>query len=164
MGFMASGKSSIGRIVADLIDYNFIDLDLYIEGQEGSSITDIFANKGEHYFRDAEHAYLKEIVNHHQNLILPLGGGAPCFDRNWELLSKTTSVYLYKTNTQLFERLISRKEKRPLIAVLSDEELQQLIEDKMAIRAKFYERAQHTIHVHTSKKESARQIVALLNS
>lgn len=164
MGFMASGKSSIGRLVADLMDYNFIDLDLFIEGQEGQSITDIFADKGEDYFRDLEHSYLKEVVNLHQNLILPLGGGTPCFDRNWELLSQTTSLYFYKTNDQLFERLISRKEKRPLIALLSDAELKQLIEDKMAVRSSFYERARHTIHVNNSKKNTARQIVDLFTS
>ena len=163
MGFMASGKSSIGRIVADMMNYNFIDLDLYIEGQEGHSISQIFSDKGEEYFRDLENKYLKEIVDHHENIILPLGGGAPCFERNWTLLSKTTSVYLYKSNDELFERLISRKEKRPLVAALSDIELKDLIDTKMGQRSSFYERADHKVHAVNSKKITAKEIVAILN-
>lgn len=164
MGFMASGKSSIGRIVANLIDYNFIDLDLYIEGQEGHSVSKIFSDHGEEHFRNLEHNYLKEIIDQHKNVVLPLGGGTPCFDRNWELLSKTTSVYLYKTNEQLFDRLISRKEKRPLVASLSEEELKQLIEDKMNVRSSFYERADYKIPVFDSKRRTAKQLVEKINA
>lgn len=163
IGFMASGKSSVGRIVADMSDYNFIDLDLYIEGQEGKAIRTIFEQKGEEYFRNLEHHYLKELVDTHKRLILPLGGGTPCFERNWKLISQTTSIYLEKSNDALFQRLVTRKAKRPLIAQLSDESLKQLIEGKIEVRAPFYKRATHIINAEQSKKATARQIVAITN-
>lgn len=164
MGFMASGKSSVGRIVADMADYNYIDLDLYIEGQEGNTIRRIFEAHGEAYFRDLEHLYLKELVDTHKNLVLPLGGGAPCFYRNWVLIQKTTSVYLQKSKEALFHRLVTRKEKRPLIAQLSDDALKELIDTKLTSRAPFYEKANHVIHAEQSKKMTAKEIVMIINS
>lgn len=162
MGFMASGKSSIGRIVADKLQYNYIDLDLYIEDQEQKSISQIFSDHGEEEFRDLEHKHLSYLVNHYHNVVLPLGGGAPCFERNWDILAATRSVYLYKTNEQLFERLITRKAKRPLIANMNDEELRDLIDRKMGERSAYYERANLKVPVLHSKRQTAKQIVELI--
>lgn len=163
MGFMASGKSSVGRLVADMADYNYIDLDLYIEGQEGNTIRQIFEVHGESYFRELEHQYLKELVETHKNLVLPLGGGAPCSAQNWELIEQTTSIYLQKSNEALFQRLVTRKEKRPLIAQLSDDSLKQLIDTKLTVRAPYYEKANHILNTEQSKKATAREIVAIIN-
>lgn len=163
MGFMASGKSSVGRLLADICSYNYIDLDLYIEGQEGETTSYIFGQYGEEHFRDLEHKYLAELVNTHKNLILPLGGGTPCFERNWKSINQTTSIYLRKSNEALFQRLLTRKAKRPLIADLSDEELKQLIDAKLTHRAPYYERSTHIIRAEQSKKQTARQIAEVLN-
>lgn len=159
MGFMASGKSTIGRRLANKLELNFIDLDVYIEGQEGHAIKDIFAQKGEQYFREIETKYLDQIVSTQGNLVLALGGGTPCQERNWEAIEQTNAVYLYKTNEQLFDRLKSRKHKRPLIAGMTDDELEIFIEDKMNVRARFYERAEYRIEVLGSKKDTVERIV-----
>ena len=161
MGFMASGKSSIGRILADKLKLNFIDLDLFIEGKEGRSISEIFDKEGESYFRKIESSHLDWIVDNHQHLVLALGGGTPCHENNWEAINKTSSIYLYKSNDQLFERLHSRKHKRPLIANLSDDELKAFIEERMTLRTPFYEKAMSKIEVLPSKKQTTAQIVSL---
>ncbi len=162
MGFMASGKSSIGRILSDKLKLNFIDLDVFIEGKEGLTIKEIFEREGEAYFRKLESTYLDWIVDNHQNLVLALGGGTPCQENNWTTINKTNSIYLYKTNDQLFERLHSRKHKRPLIANLSDPELKEFIAERMSSRSAFYERANAKVEVIQSKKKTAAQIVNLL--
>ena len=64
LGYMTSGKSTIGRELSQKLQYKFIDLDDYIEENEGKSIGEIFKSKGEIYFRKIEHQYLKEILNH----------------------------------------------------------------------------------------------------
>ena len=163
MGFMASGKSSIGRILAGKLKLNFIDLDVFIEGQEGRSIKEIFEKEGESYFRKIESTHLDWIVSNHQNLVLALGGGTPCQENNWMTINKTNSIYLHKTNDQLFERLHSRKLKRPLIANLSDIELKEFIEQRMIVRSPFYKKAKTVVDVTESKKKTADQIVTLLN-
>jgi shikimate kinase len=162
MGFMASGKSTIGRMLADKLDLNFIDLDVFIEGNEGQTISSIFETKGEAYFRELEAKSLNLIVSMHTNLVLALGGGSPCHERNWESINQTKAVYLYKTNEQLFERLKTRKHKRPLIAGMTDETLDNFIVKRMEERAPFYERADYTVQVLDSKKETVKVIAYLV--
>ncbi len=161
---MASGKSTIGRRLADKLDLNFIDLDVFIEGQEGQAIRDIFTQHGEEHFRHLETTYLKQIVSSHSNLVLALGGGTPCQESNWAAINETNAVYLYKTNAQLFERLKSRKHKRPLIANMTDDDLESFIGLKMKERAPFYERAKLKVQVSGSKKEAVNVIVEKLSS
>ncbi len=158
IGFMGSGKSSIGRELADILHWNCIDLDYYIEDMERRSITDIFAEGGEAAFRAVETKYLKELIDRHHHLVLPLGGGAACQEQNWELLQQSTSVYLYRSNEELFQRLNARKEKRPLIASLDDEELRTFITAKMEVRHPYYSRAQYRVHVQPSKTKTAKEI------
>ena len=86
VGYMASGKSSVGKVLADNFGYSFIDLDEYIEYKEAASITEIFTQKGEIYFRIKEIEYLKEILSLEKNIILSVGGGAPCYGENMKLI------------------------------------------------------------------------------
>jgi len=162
LGFMASGKSTIGRMLADKLDMNFIDLDVFIEGHEGRAIGEIFTHKGERHFRKLETKYLNLVVSTHKNVVLSLGGGTPCQERNWKAINETNAVYLYKTNEQLFDRLKSRKHKRPLIAGMSDDELQRFIKHKMKERGPFYERADYRADVLESRKETMERIIHTL--
>ena len=79
IGYMASGKSTIGRILADKLNYSFIDLDDYIEEKEQTSVSEIFKSKGEIYFRKLETTSLQALLNNKDNLVLSLGGGTPCY-------------------------------------------------------------------------------------
>jgi len=96
IGYMASGKSTIGNYLAKVLNYSFIDLDNYIEKKENLSVKEIFSQKGEIYFRKLENTALKEIVNNKENFVLSLGGGTPCFYDTMEWLkSKTNTKTIY---------------------------------------------------------------------
>jgi len=158
IGFMGSGKSTIGRELASIMEWNCIDLDYYIEDMEKQTISDIFQSGGEAAFRSLETKYLKELIDNHHQLIVPLGGGAACQKQNWEFIDQSLSIYLYRSNEELFNRLNTRKEKRPIIAELNDEELRKLIESKMAERSPYYNKANYRVHVQPSKVKTAKEI------
>jgi shikimate kinase len=114
VGFMGSGKSTIGRLLAKRMGMRFVDLDDDIEKAEGRSIADVFSNDGEARFRDAEHAALAERVRRGDAVVLALGGGAFTFARNRELLAGAgTSVWLDCPFERASER-VARFAHRPL--------------------------------------------------
>ena len=165
LGYMASGKSSIGKRIAKSLNIRFIDLDDYIIEKENQSIADIFSNKGEIYFRKIEHLYLKEILENEKNFILSLGGGTPCYANNMELIknNKATSIYLQGNVLTLVERLIKKKAKRPLIASLSNEQIPEFVAKHLFERRAFYELAEITFKIdQKKKKEVAKEIEASL--
>ena len=111
VGYMASGKSSVGKVLADSLECNFIDLDDYIETKEQQTITEIFAQKGEIYFRLKEIVYLKEILDSKDSLVLSVGGGTPCYGENMDAINNTsTSIYLKASISTLLKRLSNEKE------------------------------------------------------
>ena len=117
LGYMASGKSSIGKKLAKMLSMKFLDLDDYIIEKEGMSISKIFKDKGEIYFRKIENKYLKEALTKKEDFILALGGGTPCYGNNMDEVNKneTISIYLQGSNLTMTKRLIKKKAKRPLI-------------------------------------------------
>jgi shikimate kinase len=120
VGYMASGKSSVGKVLANNFGYKFVDLDDYIENKEDLTITKIFAQKGEIYFRLKEIEYLKEILCSEEKIILSVGGGTPCYGENMKLINEVaTAVYLKASIKTLLDRLNKEKKKRPLVADLS---------------------------------------------
>jgi len=122
---MASGKSTIGKDLAEKINYKFIDLDKYIENQEKQSISDLFETKGEIYFRKRETIILNEIINTNEKLVLSLGGGTPCYSDNMSKITNVEgviSIYLKTAIPTLVKRLEDETNKRPLIAHLEDKE------------------------------------------
>lgn len=149
IGYMASGKSTLGRILAKKLDYDFIDLDDYIVASEGKSVSEIFKNKGEIYFRKQETLYLKVLLETKNNIVLSLGGGTPCFGHNMELIlnsEQAKSIYLKASIPTLVKRLKTEKNKRPLIAhIESDEQLSEFIGKHLFERAPFYNRAETVV-------------------
>lgn len=163
IGFMGSGKSSIGRRLADMLGWPLIDLDDYIVDREGSEITEIFAEHGEEHFRALELRYLSEIISQYETAIVPLGGGTPCQGEAWPLINQTTSIYLQRSVKSLFKNLKNKKAKRPLIKQLSDDELKEFIAGKLDAREEHYEKAAHIVQVLKSKKKVAKDIIANLS-
>lgn len=149
LGYMASGKSTIGKILAKKLNYQFMDLDAYIEQKEQNSVKDIFRNKGEIYFRKKESLYLNELINCKENLVLSLGGGTPCYGSNMEdiLNTKTvTSIYLKASIPTLINRLQNEKDSRPLVSHLkSKESLEEYVGKHIFERSPFYSRSHLTI-------------------
>ncbi len=155
IGYMGSGKSTVGRLLAEGLGMPFLDLDSYIEAGLKAGIPEIFKEKGELYFRKMEHHYLREVLNTPGEAVIALGGGTPCYSGNMELLLEHTPhlFYLMVPLQELVERLKKEKSERPLIRDIPDEELAEFIGKHLFERRQFYARATHTIA--TAKKEAA---------
>ena len=155
LGYMASGKSTISKILADNVDINFIDLDDYISEKEGDTIKNIFKNKGEIYFRIQENKYLIELLNNQKSIVLAVGGGTPCYSNNMDLINeKSTSIYLKANLNSLSKRLIQEKSDRPLISDLNNDKLKEFIAKHLFERAPYYERADYTINIDDKSIEN----------
>ena len=145
IGFMGSGKSLIGKQLAEKLHMKYIDLDNFIEESEKRTIADIFNNSGETYFRELEKKYLEEIIKK-DNILVSTGGGTPILNNLIDTMNKVgRTIYLECCTKILFTRLHQNKEKRPMISFLSDKSLKKYIENQMEERKSFYKKATHTI-------------------
>ncbi|MCM1077086.1 MAG: shikimate kinase [Bacteroides sp.] len=141
IGYMGSGKSTLGKALAQRCEVEFVDLDDYIEARAGKKIREIFAEDGEAAFRDLERRMLLEVSGK-RNAIVACGGGTPCFGDNMGLMNaRGVTVLLQTSHDRLFERLKRGRWKRPLIANLSDEELDGFISGQLAKRMPFYSKS-----------------------
>jgi shikimate kinase len=141
IGYMGSGKSTVGRGLAKLLKMNFIDLDTYIESRNFKTIPEIFAQEGEGAFRKAEQKALHEVSGF-ENVIVATGGGAPCFFDNMEVIKKAgKSLYLNGSPRLLAERLLHSKTERPLIKGKSEAELIAFIDETLNKRSQWYKQA-----------------------
>ncbi|WP_412561201.1 shikimate kinase [Winogradskyella sp. MIT101101] len=165
MGYMGSGKSTIGKELATLLKYNFLDLDDYISEKENATISDIFKDKGEIYFRKKETEYLKEIINSYNDIVLALGGGTPCYGNNLKILNddkKVVTIYLKLSIPLLATRLYAERDNRPLISHLSsEEELLEFIGKHIFERTQYYNQAQHIITTDNQSKKDILETILL---
>lgn len=161
---MASGKTLVGRELGRQLRYPVIDLDTAIEEREGMSIPDIFAKKGEVYFRKIEHKTLVDLLSQPGNLVLSVGGGTPCYANNHlEFIgSGRVSVFLKTSVPELARRIESDGAVRPLVKGLSGEELEQFIAQHLFERNDFYRHARYSVNTDgRTPEEIARDIAAL---
>jgi shikimate kinase len=141
IGFMGSGKSTAGKKLAATLEWQFLDLDIQIERQEGQSIKDIFSSHGEDHFREIESKTLLNL-NTSENTVISTGGGTPCYGNNMDyLISTGLVVYLKMTPGQLMSRLERSTRDRPLIKKLNKKELLKFISDKLLEREEYYLKA-----------------------
>jgi len=141
IGFMGSGKSTMGRKLAALMGWTFIDLDHKIEEVAGKTIPRIFAEDGEEHFRKIESEVLERLDNTH-NMIVSTGGGTPCHGNNLDFMKMTgVVVYLKMNPDQLVGRLLNSSGERPLLKDVPDEKLLLFIENKLLQREKWYNKA-----------------------
>lgn len=141
IGFMGSGKTTLGRALAAATGLRFIDLDEYIEEQSGATVREIFATRGEAAFREIERATLLE-VSRMDDVIVACGGGTPCFGSNMELMNTTgLTVLLEASFPRLLERLTEGRAKRPLIAAMERDELEAYIRATLVARMPHYSKA-----------------------
>lgn len=157
IGYMGSGKSTLGKLLAQDLGVTFYDLDFYIEAQEGMSIPEIFQSKGEIYFRRIEHQALAALVAKKESMVLSLGGGTPCYAGNMQLLvGNGIGVYLNYPLEVLVNRLWKAKENRPLIAHLQDIDLlEDFIRKHLFERAPYYLQAQYNLKLEDKSLEEA---------
>ena len=158
---MGSGKTLVSKELSVLNNFKIFDLDTEISKQNNRSITEIFKEKGEIFFRKTEKEVLEKILSTEKNIILSLGGGTPCYYNNIDSINeKTISVFL-KTNVKtLAQRLSSEKDKRPLIQNISNEDLSEFIAKHLFERNPFYNQAKITINTdNLSAREIAEEIL-----
>ena len=165
MGYMGSGKTTIARILAHKLQWNMLDLDILIEQHCGLSIRDIFAKRGEIFFRKVERQILQETIVEKSDFVLALGGGTPCYADNHLLLidDRILSVYLKTSVGSLKERLEKSSAGRPLISAIAEDERAEFIAKHLFDRSRYYNSA--TLKVSTDDKtpeETAAEIIAAL--
>ncbi len=143
IGYMASGKSWLGKELAAAMEYDFIDLDELFETRYRVSILDFFAKYGENLFRSLEENLLRETGSM-DRMIISTGGGAPGhFDNMAFILKSGTSIYLRMTLPDLLERISGMKKKRPLLKDIPSSEMESFISRQLAEREPFYLQANH---------------------
>lgn len=141
VGFMGSGKTTIGKYIARDMKWDFIDMDDYFVSKYMCSIKDFFAHRGEDEFRKAENEIVNEL-SQKQNIVVATGGGAPCFYDNMDVMNKSgLTIYISVEPAILANRLKNAKSERPLIADKTDEELLDYIKSKLEEREPFYRKA-----------------------
>ncbi len=165
LGYMGCGKSTIANRLSKITTIPCLDLDKCIEERTNLSIKEIFELQGEIYFRKLEREVLIDLLNAPGDLILGLGGGTPCYANNHELLKgdNIMSIYLKASVETLFERLVSNKTKRPIIANKTDDELKEFIAKHLFDRSFYYNQAQYKVSIDgKSKDETTQDILDIL--
>ena len=141
IGYMGAGKTTLGKILARNLNLEFIDLDWYIENRYHQSVSQLFATRGEEGFRQVERNMLHEVAEF-EDVVISAGGGTPCFFDNMEYMNtQGLTVYLKASAETLRTHLRMGKQKRPLIAQKSDEELDAFIRESLDKREEYYNQA-----------------------
>lgn len=160
VGFMGSGKTTLGKKVASRLGVPFIDSDAEIEAHFNKSIGELFAEFGESHFREIEREYI-EALDLRDEFVLSTGGGMPCFANNMLRLNATgTTFYLERSAKELAHRLANAKTQRPLIAGLNTDELLSFIETKLLEREEYYKKANFVL---SREEQTPEGITSLLH-
>ncbi len=136
IGFMGAGKSSVGRVLARSLEYDFIDTDEQIEREQRKKISVIFEKYGEAAFRDMETELLRRLQRKKGNFVLSVGGGMPVREENRQLLQSLGTVVYLKASKETIIARVSGDQNRPL---LQGEGLEEKVAALMAARAQIYE-------------------------
>ncbi len=145
IGYMASGKSKLGKELSDLTGLYFVDLDKVFEERYRIGIVDFFDKYGDPAFRQIEHKLLLETAAL-DNTIIATGGGTPCSEENIRFIkSHGISIYIQMNATDLTARLKSVKRKRPLLKNVPMENLEQFIRNQLEEREPYYLQSDHIV-------------------
>ncbi len=163
IGFMGSGKTYVGQRLADGMKLPFYDLDECIERKEKRSISQIFQQEGEAYFRRIESKYLKDFAQV-QDAVIACGGGTPCFFDNMDWMNAHgITIYLQTPSSILLDRLKKETALRPLLANKSMQELSDYITEKLKERNVFYEKAAIIYHCQQEDEDIVGNILRHLS-
>jgi shikimate kinase len=165
IGFMGSGKSSVGKILSQKLNYNFFDTDHEIITSTGKTINEIFEKEGEAHFRELEKITLNNLIQK-DNCVIACGGGLPCHNDLMQLLNKEgISIYLKLSSGRLLNRLKNDSEKRPLLKGKNEKEMKVFVSDLLDEREFYYSQSQFKISIKDhSPEEVANAILELIKA
>ena len=147
IGYMGSGKTTVGHALSQELGLPFYDLDWYIETRMHRTVKQIFDEKGEEGFRKIEHNLLHEVAEF-EDVIISCGGGTPCFFDNIDYINRQgETVYLKCTTDVLYKHLKMGKPVRPLLLNKTPDEVKTFIEAQLKQREPFYAKAKHIVDV-----------------
>lgn len=157
IGMMGSGKTTIGKVLAQVLQRNFIDMDSEIEGQKHMTISEIFAKYGEKYFRNKERGLLKQLVLI-DNAVISCGGGVFTFQRNIDLINQHGIAIFLNVDIKIIEKRLKNDVKRPILLQGSPSEI-------LEKRLKFYNQAKVVLEIKKNNVQgiSTNCIKALVN-
>lgn len=142
-GFMGTGKTSLGKLLAEKLGRSFIDLDQKIEQDTGLTIPQIFEMYGEKYFRELEKKAVEE-VSQRRNLVIATGGGTVKDEENIHMLKSSGTIICLTTEPEEIFRRTERRGERPVLDESAEDRLA-TIKKLLAERQKFYAQADYTV-------------------
>ena len=141
IGMPGSGKTTLGKQLAGHLNIEFVDLDVEIEKADNQSISEIFAGRGEDYFRLLESRLLREWASGHSSFVMATGGGAPCFHKGIDVINEHgVSIFLDCPVPELMARVRKNRE-RPLLLASDDNDLKSRLEMMREKRLACYRQA-----------------------
>jgi len=159
VGFMGTGKSVVGRLLAKKFDRDFVELDELIEKKEGMPIADIFEKKGEPYFRKVEKEVVKE-ARQLKNVVISVGGGAIVDEENFKNLKSCGTIICLKASADVILKRTKDMKTRPLLNVADPKKR---VEDLLSKRQPYYNKADFTIDTDSLTVERvAEEIIKIL--
>jgi shikimate kinase len=160
-GFMGTGKTTLGRLLADRLRREFVDMDTLIEAREGRPIRQIFTEDGEPYFRQIEANLCRELAAQ-KDLVIATGGGALVSEANLRAMAETGLVICLDCRPEVLWQRIGQSEDRPMLAARDEgrfARLAALLEQRQAAYARI---ERHLDVTYLSPEEAANQICAWL--
>lgn len=143
VGMPGSGKTTLGKQVARLLDMQFIDLDTEIEHLARTTISEIFQQHGEVYFREMERDTLDKIIHEHESFVMATGGGAPCFHNNMKAMNEAgLSIFIDIPSHEIISRMSKKgMADRPLFQGMDAQNMVEAFDKKFSSRIPFYKQA-----------------------
>ena len=115
IGYMGCGKSTIGKKMSEILNIKLVDTDAWIEERQGMTVSEIFATKGELFFRDLETGALKELLEEKELMVISVGGGLPLREENRRLLQQLGHVIYLKAEPETIYNRVKGDTTRPLL-------------------------------------------------
>ena len=146
LGYMGSGKTSIGKKISKILKIKFYDLDKLIENKFNKTVNEIFCEQGEINFRKKERVLLENILNKKKIFVLSLGGGTPCYFDNMDYMVKKTglTIFLQPEIKQLSKKLYKKKAERPIIKdIRTEKKMIEFVSKHMMERIHDYNKAKY---------------------